>query len=77
MGGAAQTQDSGRGAIRSLSDPSHGSKELSERETRESILLFNLALSAAAGTEEAERLDMVLIIPIQQIAAIKKLTRET
>ncbi|CDY25241.1 BnaC02g30170D [Brassica napus] len=53
--------NSGRGAIRSQSDPSHGSEELSDRETGESILIFNLALSAAVGTEEAERLDMILI----------------
>ncbi|KAF2533011.1 hypothetical protein F2Q70_00030038 [Brassica cretica] len=38
-------QDSGRGAIKLQSDPSHGYEELSDREPGESILLFNLALS--------------------------------
>ncbi|KAG2247516.1 hypothetical protein Bca52824_087144 [Brassica carinata] len=64
-GGAAKAQDRGRGAIRSQSDPSPGSEELSDRETGKSILLFNLALSPAVGTEEAESLYMILIVPIQ------------
>ena len=49
---------------------------MSDRETGESILLFNLALSAAVGTEEAERLNTVLIVHIQQIETIRKLPRE-
>lgn len=68
--------DKGSGAIRSQSDTSPASDKLSDQKTGDSILLFNMALSAVVGIEEEDRLDMMLIVPIQWIATMRKLKRE-
>ena len=56
---AEETHTHMEGELLSHTDPVLGSGELSDRETGESTLLFEPALSIIEGVEKADRLDMV------------------